>query len=442
MLDPNDIDGQAAAPPAPGDAVWPVFAAILVSVVVAAAFGSARIVTAAERQPNGPVRDTMLAFGQSVHRLAAAVGFDRPYAVLNATFHAADDGFVPASQLAEQVVAMTASGTATRRAPTRRTPVTKATPGSTASNGRVRATSAVGLGLRRNMAGAATVPTRTAAPTAGPATRRPTAVRAKSSLPASERPAAPPVPGRSVSAEAPLRVLVAGDSFAQPLAYELQRLGEDTGLINAELDFKLSSGVSRMDFFDWPARIAQQAAEGGYDVLVFNVGGNDTQSLWMPPDSWISPGSPEWQSAYGQRAAGIMDSFQGQGMRVYWVGIPIMREDEKNGMVRQINAAVAVQAARRPFARFVDTWPMFMDTSGAYNAYLPDADGEETQVRQTDGTHLTRVGTRWVAEVLYGAIAHDWAFPPPATATLPASATPPPTATSSVATSEAPTTGR
>lgn len=438
MLDAQEIDDHEATRPPEGDAVWPVFAAILVSVLVTAAFGSARIVTAAERQANGPVRDALLAVGLPLHRLASTVGFDRPYAVVNGLFHAPEDGFVSASELAGQAAGPKA-GTATRRSPTRRAPAAKATAAATGATRRTSATAEIGPGPTRTAVGPAQ--TRAAAPTAGPAIRRPTAVRVRSSLPSGERPPAPPAPGRIVSAAAPLRVLVAGDSFAQPLAYELQRLSEDSGVMSADLDFKLSSGVSRMDFFNWPERIAQQAAEGGYDALVFNVGGNDTQSLWTP-EGWLGPGTPEWQRAYGERAGGIMDSFQGQGMRVYWVGIPIMRDDEKNGLVRQINAAVAVQAARRPFARFVDTWPMFMDSSGAYNAYLPDTNGEETQVRQNDGTHLTRVGTRWVAEVLYGAIARDWDFPPPPTATLPASATPPATATSAATTGAAPAGGR
>jgi hypothetical protein len=75
-----------------------------------------------------------------------------------------------------------------------------------------------------------------------------------------------------------------------------------------------------------------------------------------------------------------------------------------------INAAIAGEAAARPWVRFIDIAPMFADEQGGYTAFRPDKSGEMVRVRQEDGTHLTRVATNWVAERVYGEMKKDWAI--------------------------------
>jgi hypothetical protein len=405
----------AAGPEEPPgrDAVWPAYAAILVCLAVAAMLASARIVSAVERQPQSPLREPLLAVGTWLHQVSSAVYLDRPYDALDRAFHPPDDGFVSAADLVDPEAGPVPLAAATRRPTAAGTPRTPVRP----TRGTARPS---GTGSAK------------ARPVAPPQAtrRRPTSPPKRIALPPGERPPPPPAEaGRVVSLEAPLKLLVAGDSMAQPVAYELQRTGADSGLMTVDLDYKLSSGVSRPDFFDWPTRIAELAARGQYDALVFNVGGNDTQSLWTE-DGWIAPGSREWQIGYAQRAGAIMDSFRGKGITVYWIGLPVLRDEDKNVLAKAINAAVAAQAARRLWVRYVDTWPLFVDAKGGYNAYLPDATGEQVLVRQTDGVHLTREGTRWVTDRLSPVLASDWHFPPPPsptpspTATSPATATP------------------
>lgn len=224
-------------------------------------------------------------------------------------------------------------------------------------------------------------------------------------------PPSPPRP-REVSAAAPLRVHVAGDSFAEPVAVDLQRMAAETGRMTVDLDFQLGSGVSRSDFFDWPARIADLAGSGVRqpEVLVFNAGGNDAQPIWTPA-GWIQTDAPEWPREYGRRAAAIMDSFRGRGVRVYWIGLPILRDPATSQLAGRINDAVLAQARRRPWVRFLDLWPQFADPAGGYADYLPGPDGSYTLARQEDGVHLSREGSRWVSGRLYEALRADWGLP-------------------------------
>ncbi len=217
-------------------------------------------------------------------------------------------------------------------------------------------------------------------------------------------------PPRLVSVLAPLRVHVAGDSFAEPVAVDLQRFGAATGRMAVDLDFQLGSGVSRSDYFDWPARLAVTQSSEQPEVLVFNAGGNDPQPIWTP-DGWIEMGTPEWQREYARRAAAIMDAFRGRGVRVYWIGLPVLRDVENNQVARLINTAVLAEATRRPWVRFIDIWPLFVDEAGQYADYLLGPDGAFTLARQEDGVHLSREGSRWVSDRLYDALRADWGLP-------------------------------
>jgi hypothetical protein len=42
---------------------------------------------------------------------------------------------------------------------------------------------------------------------------------------------------------------------------------------------------------------------------------------------------------------------------------------------------------------------MFVDSSGKYSAYLPDASGGEQQIREPDGIHLARGGSDRLADL-------------------------------------------
>ena len=65
----------------------------------------------------------------------------------------------------------------------------------------------------------------------------------------------PPV--RVPTAEAPLRVVVAGDSTAKSLGEELQKAVTDLPQLQVVVEGKVSTGLSRSDYFNWGARLAE-----------------------------------------------------------------------------------------------------------------------------------------------------------------------------------------
>lgn len=213
----------------------------------------------------------------------------------------------------------------------------------------------------------------------------------------------------------PLRVLVAGDSFAQPIGYELDTYALRDGMIETALEFELSSGLVRQDFFDWPARI-EALARGPErpEVLVFIVGANEPQNM-ETEDGYALVHSPEWRAEYGRRAARIMDGLEEQGVTMIWIGMPVMRDEAYTRVMQDINAAVSAEADRRDWVHFLDIEPMFADEDGGFTSLMRDGSGQVVEIRQSDGVHLTRLGSNWVTAEVYGLLSRLWdlSTPPP-----------------------------
>lgn len=216
---------------------------------------------------------------------------------------------------------------------------------------------------------------------------------------------APPLPSRLVgpfTPEDPLQVAVIGDSLTEQVGPSLiARLGRPGVPAQATHDFTYSSGLSRPDFYDWPARAAQLAQTLDPDIWVVMVGANDGQDVIDEDGRFRQIGSEEWEAIYRERVAALMDQLITDGRAAIWIGQPIMRDVEFDETIRYLNAIYAEEAADRAFVSFVDARQVFADAEGRYADYLPAGDGQLTQMRLSDGIHLTRAGAeRLVSQVL------------------------------------------
>ena len=73
----------------------------------------------------------------------------------------------------------------------------------------------------------------------------------------------PPVKERTTpSAADPAELLILGDSDAGTFGPYLKTLLDATGIVTTTVDYKVSSGLSRPDFFDWPAQGASAPQQG------------------------------------------------------------------------------------------------------------------------------------------------------------------------------------
>ncbi len=218
------------------------------------------------------------------------------------------------------------------------------------------------------------------------------------SIPATELP--------TPTAEDPLEVFIVGDSQAQVLGQSLIDKSTATGVVDTTLDFQFSSGLTRPDFYNWPAEIQRVVEENDPDAVVAVFGANDGQGMEL--DSGVfQPGDPEWNAEYARRVDAVMTYLEQQGVRVYWVAQPIARDAEYSRKMELMNGIFADVAADHPNTTIVSLYELFQDESGNYSDYLPAPDGELVGMRQDDGIHFTRAGGDRAADAIWAAIQAD-----------------------------------
>ncbi len=211
-----------------------------------------------------------------------------------------------------------------------------------------------------------------------------------------------PVNTGPATAQDPATVFIVGDSDAGTFGPYLQTLLDGTGVVETQLDYKVSSGLARPDFFDWPAEIDRQLPVVNPDIVVATFGGNDAQGLAVASGEFIV-GDPvtneaEWTAEYQQRVGAVMDQLLEGGRTLVWVGIPNDDNPDVTARMAIQDRAAKAAAAERPDVIFVDTWKRFSGRDGGWAEFVIDPrDGEGKDVRADDGFHLNTTGAEILA---------------------------------------------
>ena len=161
----------------------------------------------------------------------------------------------------------------------------------------------------------------------------------------------------------PATVFIVGDSDAGTFGPYLQTLLDGTGVVETQLDYKVSSGLARPDFFDWPAEIDRQLPAVNPDIVVATFGGNDAQGLAVDSGEFVV-GDPvaneaEWSEEYQRRVGAVMDQLTEGGRTLIWVGIPNDDNPDVTARMAIQDQAAKAAAAERPDVIFIDTWKRF-----------------------------------------------------------------------------------
>jgi hypothetical protein len=221
-------------------------------------------------------------------------------------------------------------------------------------------------------------------------------------------PGTSPSPAWTPSKDEPLALWVGGDSMAMVFGQSLVALSDRTGVIESVLDYHVSSGLSRPDFFDWPARLRAEMKSYDPDVAVAMFGANDGQNVEYQGQVLTYPSKP-WLDLYHKRVGEAMDLLGGTEKRqVWWVGMPTARNAEQSAIYKTLDTVYAAEAKKRPNVHWVDTYAMFADKSGQYSDYLPGLSGKTELMRQSDGIHWTRAGGDLAATAVLDQIRDHW----------------------------------
>jgi hypothetical protein len=227
------------------------------------------------------------------------------------------------------------------------------------------------------------------------------------------RPSIAPVrrlgPLRSISHSDPLRLWIAGDSLAGSFGPALGQTAGATGVVDATIDYKVSSGLADQGIRDWPDYAEEEMSSSDPDAIVFLIGTNDASIVNTYDGN--DDGVHDWEVDYRDRIDRMMTTFAGGGRHrtVYWLGPPTMGDDSLNEGGYELGRVMREEA--RKFARdvvYVDTYRLFSDESGDYSRTLPNADGETVTMRISDGIHFSVDGAKYLADTIWKLLDKRW----------------------------------
>jgi uncharacterized protein len=208
--------------------------------------------------------------------------------------------------------------------------------------------------------------------------------------PASIAPTVPPPSGlRRPTAADPLRVLIVGDSLGKDFAYGFTTLAATDATMAVTIDARPATGLSRPDYFDWPAQLARDISASRAELIIVLLGGDDAQPFEVDGHP-VAQGTDAWRAAYSARVTAFMDTACADGRTVLWLGLPVMSDESFSVRMRELNTLFA--AAAHGCVHFAETWSLFSDASGRYAPFLPDEAGRMQAVRQLDGIHFSVAG--------------------------------------------------
>jgi uncharacterized protein len=206
-----------------------------------------------------------------------------------------------------------------------------------------------------------------------------------------------PPNGKHPTSADPLRVLIVGDSLGIDMGGQLQYDLAGTGVVNAALDARESTGLTRPDYFNWPAELSADLKTASPEVVVIMIGANDAQDFLGPPD--VPYTSPQWNPMYAQRVSSFMQEAESGGAQVIWVGMPPMQNPSLSAQMADLDTIDQTEAAAQtPPVVYINTDKSLGTAQGGYTAFITNAAGQVVNVRTPDGTHLTPGGGQVVAQ--------------------------------------------
>ncbi len=189
-------------------------------------------------------------------------------------------------------------------------------------------------------------------------------------------------------------VLLAGDSIMAGMGPEIENQLRGRTASRFLQKGKVSSGLCRPDFYDWPSKLERFMLSYHPSLVLFCIGTNDTQPI-SASYGRLPFLSEEWRREYEERVESLILISRRYGADIVFVSPPVMGRKKLYADVPRINSIIRT-VCRRNNVMFVDLWYLLADRSGRFQQYV-DIDGMKVAIRAKDGVHVRREGNRILA---------------------------------------------
>ncbi|HOF01550.1 MAG TPA: DUF459 domain-containing protein [Spirochaetota bacterium] len=210
------------------------------------------------------------------------------------------------------------------------------------------------------------------------------------------------------SRENKLKILLLGDSMMKEAFSSMinASLANNNSIYTYTLA-NYSSGLSRPDFFNWPLETEKLLSEYRFDLAICILGMNDAQDIEENGIKYFV-NSENWNNIYRERAEKFVSLLSENITKVYWLGVPIMRDDRYNKRMLKLNQIFSDVCKNFANVKFFDISQKLSD-AGRYTDYLK-IDGVLVKIRLSDGKHVTYEGAKIITQDLIRNISLDFTF--------------------------------
>ena len=192
------------------------------------------------------------------------------------------------------------------------------------------------------------------------------------------------------------KVLFAGDSMMQgvaPMVITRMRKDYPKGVF---VDVsKPSTGLVAMRYFDWPSKIREESIKHHIQVIVIFLGPNDPWDIFEGKKRYSFP-SESWEDKYRSRVDNVLDFASSSGIRVIWIGLPVMR-DERIKKGAKIENRIFQEEAQKYKFDYLSTEDFLGSLDEPYTKYIDDPQKGKLAVRLDDGVHFTHLGLHLIS---------------------------------------------
>lgn len=217
--------------------------------------------------------------------------------------------------------------------------------------------------------------------------------------------------------ENPLRILMIGDSQMRSIAGGFMRLtGENSSVSVTEISVP-SSGFVRSDYYNWLKKLTAVFAENKntpFDIAVIFLGMNDYQNFYGTDGKILIRETPQWEQAYTDKIKKHLDILFANTKKVYWLGMPIVRNkvyNEDLSYIEKIQIKIASHYSEENLIRF----SLSNTAPGAgvpYTDTVKTPTGTKIKLMRDDGTHYTISGGEYIMQSFLNLLYAHWNLEP------------------------------
>ena len=210
----------------------------------------------------------------------------------------------------------------------------------------------------------------------------------KQDAPPVVREPAPSIPPPGTLPPMRYRIQMVGDSMMEGLGPIMHLSMREYKGVEFYINARVSTGLSRPDFFNWPMQLRETLRRHKSDMVIFFFGANDRQPI-VTEEGVVPIGGQRWRDAYAAKMAEMVKIVRSAGADVIWIQMPALGEQRYRHMHE-------TQIAQREFCEKHGISSLLADDvfSGEWGRFeaFGDFHGKYVRLRTKDTAHFTREG--------------------------------------------------